>query len=133
MTQVGLSALDQLGANYGTLTDAKRSLWHRRLEHFEDADIVAACDRMLRDPRRERLPTIGQLLDLLPGTALPDHGVDMTRAFAWLDDGQRMYMLGNASQVPEGERLPIVQDAKRNGHHWASLADVLGVDRAEVV
>lgn len=58
--------LQKLGAEYGNLTDRKLGQWLDMTDHASPEQVEKAVDRILRDPEREHLPRIGQILAHLP-------------------------------------------------------------------
>jgi len=73
--------LIRLGTEYGNLTDRKIDLWLDMMGEVEPAVLRRAVEKLLKNPERQHLPRIGELLALLPDRS------DQRPVYFWNIDG----------------------------------------------
>lgn len=89
--------LQRLGAEYGNLTDRKLQQWLDMTDHATPEQLEKAVDRILRDPEREHLPRIGQIL-----AHLPQRPGKAKRWVVW--DWLGLEIIGDLDEIPMERR-----------------------------
>jgi hypothetical protein len=119
-------------SNQANMPDAKRDAYVLGLAQLPESDVLDAIARIQDDPEVRGMPTLAQIKARMRSKG-GQTGVDMSRAFAWWDDGGTVRTMGDPGSVPRKARVPIVLHAKRSAMDWRKLAGVLGVGESDVL